>query len=180
MADYLSSPEVEAKIAAEVARRLAEDALAKQAAATPLPGPLKTAFAIDPSIKVGDWSVRPFYDIDVEILQALNHPLYEMMMASMTGNPVEVTFLPRGPLAWQVSWLLTHTPDDAEEAIKDGTFAEKAKAEFSRLQMGAIVALCRAALEQMQNYGKTLVSYGAPAKEGEATNPPVGQSSATG
>lgn len=171
MADSLTSPEIEAKIAADVAKFKAEDAVAAQAAATPLPGPLRDAFAIQPDIQVGKWSVRPFYDVDVEILQALDHPLHQMMLAGKSGKKADVEFLPRGPHAWQFCWLLTNTPDDAEQAIKDGTLADKAKKEFGKLQMGGIVKLCEVALKQMEGYWSTAVGYGAPSKEGDGANP---------
>jgi hypothetical protein len=48
---------------------------AARAAATPLPGVLVDVFAPAQDVKVGPYSIRPFYDVDFETMQLIEHPL---------------------------------------------------------------------------------------------------------
>lgn len=71
-----------------------EDAAARQALATPLPGPLRDAFRPDQNVRVGRWTVGPFRDCHYEWLAVLEHPLERIrtreFIAQATGKPTWV------------------------------------------------------------------------------------------
>lgn len=184
----LTSPEMEAAIAAKVAEFKQLDGPAKRAAATALPGPLADAFALNPNIQVGPYSIRPFFDIDFEFLALLKHPLDEQFKDVMEGKEFVNRFLPRGLPAWQAFWIMTHTVDETEallmqpngEGIAELNFL--AKKEFSRLPTKALSLLFEAVMKQVTISSSTAVEYG-PAKEGEGSvveNPPLPLHQATG
>jgi hypothetical protein len=118
----------------------AEDIAVQKALPNPLPGPTKDALALDESVQAGKWRVRAFQDGDWEVLAALDHPLEKTMQAQLlamfTGQPkpAEDIFIPRGPLMWQLAWVMTRDRVEVDKAIKergaDGV-KELAKAEFS-------------------------------------------------
>ncbi len=165
-------------LAAKIVREAQEkDALTRQACATPFPGAAGDVFGVPPDVVVGRWKVRPFYDVDVEILKSIEHPLYAAMVAGMQGKDPEVSFVPRGPDAWLLCWMLTRTPDDAELLLagKDPVFPE-ARREFGRLQLAAIGQLVDACLRQMALYSGTVLDYGPPRKDdADGKNPPSAQ-----
>ncbi len=169
----MSSPhlteEQQAQILAELAKK---DELARQAAANPLPGPLTDVFAIQQDIQVGQWTVRPFYDIDFEFLHTLEHPLAVMMAKGIQGQTQDtVAYIPRGPDAWVLAWIMTRSPEDVEAVFKRSIteVRERAKNEFSKLQLGALYALNMAIIRQLERYWSPVLSYG-PAKVPESKN----------
>lgn len=159
---------IEEEIQKGVARQRLEDEAAKRALSTPLPGAALDAFAILPDIAVGKYNVRPFYDIDFEFLSALEHPLHKMMVNGMNGVKADDGFFPRGPMAWELAFIFTRTPDEVETAFKKGIafVKEQAKSEFSRYQLGALTQLSEAVIKQMSLFWEPVIAYGAP-KEGE-------------
>lgn len=154
-------------------RQQQEDLAARKASAEVLPGPLRDVFAVQPEIKVGKWSVRPFYDLDFEILQSTQHPLYEEMMAGIEGRETRQNYLPRGQSAWTLFYMMTRDPEKLDEQIKaDGlpAIAVAAKKEFGRLQLGAIMELYKAVVHQIQIFSSTAVAYGTPTNDKEGAS----------
>lgn len=155
-----------------------EDGVLRRAASTAMPGPLKDAFAISPNITVGPYSIRPFYDIDYEFLEMLNHPLDRMFKDVMEGKVdkdgmPETKFLPRGLPAWQAFWMMTRPVDDTEALLATGAEGIKelnqlARAEFGRLQTKALGPLFEAVMQQVALSNSTAVRYDYE-KEGEKT-----------
>lgn len=167
-------------IVERVRQENAADDAGKRALAEPLPGPLRDAWALPDSIKVGPYEVRPFYDIDFEFLSLIQHPLYKEMLASQSGKEAAEEFFPRGPAAWELCWIMTRSVDDVEAAIKLGgrvALAAAAKKEFSMKQLSALMQLVTAATRQMSVYWSTAQTFGAAPANGEAANgerPPSG------
>lgn len=143
-------------------------AAVKQANATPLPGASAAAFKINPSIKVGDYEVRPFFDCDFEFLQDLNHPLHRMVL----GDGNAEGFLPRGQDAWTLCWMFTRSPDDVEDRIKVGLefVRSDAKKEFSRKQLAELVAITGAVFKQLEAYWAPVLGYEADSEDGTKKN----------
>lgn len=158
-------PEVQAKIDATQRAQAAEDAAGRQAAATPLPGPLRDVFALVPDIAVGPFKVRPFYDIDFEFLTALNHPLKDMMVEGKISDK----FLPTGAMAWQLCWMMTRPVDEADAVFKKGVLEVNvaARAEFGKLQLPALAKLIEAVIRQMTIYWSPSLEYGAVEQRAE-------------
>ena len=177
------TPEIQAVIDAKVKEQRLADEAGLKAAAVPFPGPTREAFALNQHIEVGQWKIRPFYDIDIEFLSQLKHPLHDMMQAGMRGDPVQESFTPRGPEAWVLAWILTHPIEDTEKRLlEDGKIEELkrlARAEFSRLQLPAIAQIVTAAITQMKIYYSPVLGYGEAKTnaEGEqSANPPSAES----
>ena len=166
--------EAEKYLAEKIRKEKAESEAANRAAIIPLPGPLAEAFSLTPDIEVGKWKVRPFYDVDLELLSHVKHPLCDYLMAGLEGKECETQYIPRGPKAWLAAWIFTRSPEEAEEGIIDGTAEAKAKAEFGKCQLRALVELNSAIVRQCSGYSQTMIAY-APAKtegEGEKSPPP--------
>lgn len=166
--------EAEKYLAAKIQQEKQESSAANRAAIIPLPGPLADAFSLHPDIIVGNWKVRPFYDVDVELLAAVKHPLYEYLLAGLEGRECDAKYVPRGPKAWLAAWIFTREPEEAEKGIIDGSAEAKAKAEFGKLQLRALVDLNSAIVKQCSRYSETMIAY-APEKtteEGEQSAPP--------
>ena len=137
---------------------------AARASATPLPGPLADAFAISPDISVGKYKVRAFLEGDFELLQALEHPLYEMLIAMFSGKENKADYFPRGLVAWELCYMFTHSFDDIEELLKNsgvGQFKAVAKSEFGRLPTAAILRLHQAVLKQVMQASSTAIAFGS-------------------
>ena len=137
----MTPEEAEIAIAKTQAQQQAAEAAAKEPLAVPLPGPTRDALALDESIQAGKWRVRAFQDGDWEVLAALGHPLernmQEQLLAMFTGKPKpdESVFIPRGPLMWQLAYVMTRPGIEVDKLVQDkGPQAVKdaAKAEFSR------------------------------------------------
>jgi len=132
-----------------------------QANATPLPGALRDAFAAQQDIKVGKYSVRPFYDMDFEILQMLDHPLAKMALGGEKyGERIQDL---RGINSWTVCFMLTHDVDEVDELSQKGAeaFQRAARKEFGRLQLGGLLEINKAILEQFGRYFSTVVGLEA-------------------
>lgn len=176
---------IEERIAATVRQQRAEDEAGREAAAVALPGPLANAFAPQPLIMVGKYSVRPIYDVDFEFFQHLGHPF----AAFAVGNTSELeSFVPSGKHAWNLFWILTTPVDEVDDAFSDLERGQKwveaeARREFSRYQIGALFALYRAVVQQITSYAKTVLEYapetGGLAEEAKeaaaASRPPSGE-----
>lgn len=164
--------ELAAKIAQEADER---DALTKQAMSNPFPGSSGDVFAVPPTVKIGKWDVRQFYDLDVEILKHLKHPLYRDMESGMRGDKVPSEFTGRGPDAWTFCWLLTRPPDEAELLLTDTETAKKAaRREFGVLRLPALFTMVNACTQSMALYSTTALSYGPGNQKGsdDGENPP--------
>ena len=142
-----------------VSEAKAEDKAARAALSVPMPGPLRDVFAIQPNIDVGIYKIRPFVDFDFEVLQQINHPIV-IDPTIMKNN---------GRRAWQLIWILTHDPDEVELSIKDGSFDTKARQEFGKYQLAAVLQLMTAVLEQFKIYWSTSIPYGGSESD---SNPP--------
>jgi hypothetical protein len=163
---------IESKIAETVARQDMEDKVGMMAATTPLPGPLADAFAPQPDIVIGPFKVRPFYDADFEFLSWLEHPLHRFMLKGEGED-----FVPRGPMAWELCWLMTRPIEEVEKIFAAGgrkAVSEAARGVMGRLQIAALTALCDAAIRQMTVYWSPVLKYGAATekKEGEVAQEP--------
>ena len=157
-----------------------EDEAGRQACAVPMPGPVADALAIPQEIAVGTYKVRPFYDADFEFLQQLKHPFFYSMTAGLQGKaaPETTTDAVRGPHAWNLCYLMTHSVEEGEEQIAKGTLAETAKGCFSKSQMDVLFPLHQAIQTQMTRYWGPVLSFGADTekKKEEAkasANPPL-------
>jgi hypothetical protein len=134
-----------------------------RASATPLPGSLADAFAIAPDITVGKYKVRPFCEIDFEFLQALEHPLYDMLIATFSGKENKADYFPRGQVAWELCYIFTHPIDEVEELFKTGTgyVKEAAKKEFGKATFAGVLVLHKAVLKQVMAASQTAIAYGS-------------------
>jgi hypothetical protein len=135
--------------------------------ATPLPGALADAFSPDQNIIVGKYKVRPFYDLDFEILQMCEHPLAKMALGGERyGEKIQDL---RGASAWLACWLLTHDVDEVDEVSQQGKEAvqKAARREFSRLQLGGLLEISKAVLDQFGRYFATVVHLVAAETDGE-------------
>ena len=149
--------------------------IAAIANATPMPGALRDAFSPQQDIEVGRYKVRPFYDIDFEVMQQVGHPLAKMAMGGdRYGEKVEDL---RGANAWIACWLLTHDVDEVDETAQKGAEAVRkaARKEFSRLQLGGLLEISKAVLEQFSRYFSTVVGLEAAQSEDEQEAKPPKQ-----
>jgi len=167
----LFSPEIEAKVAEMAAQTQAVDQQAAGALAEPLPGPTKDIFAVAQDIKVGKWNVRPFYDLDFVLLEELQHPMANIMKATMSGEEVKDDYIPSGSTAWQLFWIMTRPPEETEALLAENKLGELIKlsrAEFGKLSFAVLVKLYEAVVRQIGICTSGNVAYGAPTEEGEA------------
>ena len=156
--------------------KIEQTKLDRQDAATanviPLPGALRDAFSPQQDIPVGKYRVRPFYDIDFEIMQQVGHPLAKMAMGGARyGEKVEDL---RGINAWIACWLLTHDVDEVDDTAQQGAEAVRkaARKEFSRLQLGGLLEISKAVLEQFSRYFSTVVGLESAQEESGEGKPP--------
>lgn len=170
-----------------------QDAEGMAAAKSALPGPLRDAFALNPNIQVGEFSVRPFYDADFEFLSWLNHPMAGIGPQFLLGNDdatvaqkfeaVVTNIIPSGPSFWQLAWLLTRDVMTCDAEFKKGVESVRtaARLEFGAMRSGALRALHLAVFQQFNSYWSTTLDYSGPTlvEDGkEAANaavPPSGQ-----
>jgi len=173
---------IEKKIAATVAQQNAEDFMGKFAASLALPGPLVDIFAPQPAIQVGKYSVRPFFDADFEFLQLLKHPFAAFAVGQTAALE---TFVPRGPEAWQLFWIMTNPVEVVDaEFTNHGETGVKAAArrEFGSYQLGALFAIYQAIVKQLTVYASSVVGYGpadsgAEGEDAKEQRPPSGAQS---
>lgn len=169
-------PEIERQLAEVVAEHVEDNERGKKAVNTPFPGAAGDVFGVPADIKVGQWSVRPFYDLDVELLKAINHPLYRDMLDGMEGKAPSSGFVARGPDAWILAWILTRTTDAAEGLLSEPEKCHnEARREFGVLRLPGIAAVVEACVEQMGRYSSTVLEYGHGKEEANAGNPPEAQ-----
>lgn len=145
-----------------------------EAGSVPMPGALREAFAVLQNIKVGDRVVRPVVDIDFEFLQALDHPFFKMAMGIVQyGDKMSDL---RGPNAWQLCFIFTHSVDEVETLMESGVDEVKkaAKKEYSRMQMIDLIDLQKAIWEQASKYWKPVIGYGAASVD-ESETPAAGE-----
>lgn len=141
------------------------------AMAEPLPGPVRDAVSGRSPIKVGKYQVRACKDCDIEYLSLLNHPMNGLRL-EMAARPdakfedlwadFEKQHNYRGPMAWQICYLLTHDPDDVDQVFeREGIEGIKnaARKEFSRLSPSAVVELTPACLIQYMRSWTPVLSY---------------------
>lgn len=134
-----------------------ENEVAGIANAIPLPGALRDAFSPQQNIDVGKYKVRPFLDMDFEVLQLCEHPLAKMAMGGEKyGEKIQDL---RGPNAWLACWLMTHDADEVDTIAQMGREAvqKAARKEFGRLQLGGLLEISKAVLEQFGRYFATVV-----------------------
>lgn len=144
-----------------------------EANATPLPGALGNAFTPCQNITVKaegkEFTVRPFYEIDFEVLQMCEHPLAKMALGGERyGEQVKDL---RGEHAWVACWLLTTDVDTVDTVAEDGPKAVRkaARKVFSRMQLGGVLSVSKAVLEQFSLYFSTVVGLEEGGdKEGDA------------
>ena len=154
-----------------------EDAAGRQAAGTPLPGATADAFAPQPDIKVGSYSIRPFYDADFKTLQFLENPLCKMLAASFKGEKSEedgekiMREVSYGQHAWDICFVLTTPPREVAAILKKGGAAalkDAAQEKFGEtLPTGAVIKLVMAAIDQMNKSWATMLGYGSPGEKKE-------------
>lgn len=163
---------IEKASAEAVARLASQDELGHVAALTPLPGPLREAFALAQDIEVGGYKVRPLVDMDFEVLAALNHPLERMYKQALSGLDPSDVFLPTGLPMWQAAWVFTRDPDESEQVLSnpDGSneLSRLARKEFGKLQTKALGAIYLAIMKQVEVNSSTAVKYEPAKAEGEA------------
>ena len=166
----------EAYIAQKVQQNAVEDAAGRQALATPLAGSAADAFKPQPEIPIGDYKVRPFYDVDFEFLQWLDHPLHKMMTAGLKGEEATTCgCLPRGPQAWQLAYILTRPARETAALFRSGgatAVKDAAQDTMGELTIGPLSQLNEAALTQMEGYWSTVVQHG-PAEEAKGSANPT-------
>lgn len=138
------------------------EALAR-ANAVPFPGVLAEAFKIAPEIKVGPYSVRPFYDIDFEFLQELDHPLLKIAAAEASGQKADTSKFKRSS-NWELFYIFTTSVDEVEgyflggeEGI--GELRSEARKKFSRINGAAFQALDQAIGIQLNRYWSPCIGY---------------------
>lgn len=140
-----------------------------EANAVPFPGALADAFSPQQDIKVGKYVVRPFYDLDFEVLQMVGHPLAKMALGGdQYGEKLQDL---RGQNAWVACWLLTHDVDEVDEVSAKGPeyVLKASRREFGRLQLGGLLELSKAVLEQFGRYFSTVVGLVAADAEDSAS-----------
>lgn len=162
----MTSPEMEAKAQAAIAEIIQFDSGRKRASAEALPGPLKEAFSLVKDITVGQWRVRPFYDIDFEFFAALEHPLDRMYKDAVEGkeiSPAQERAMLSGKTGWQAAWIMTRPIDEVEALLNEPNGASalnaKARAEFSRLQPKVLAQIAGAIMRQVAIASSTAVGY---------------------
>lgn len=171
-----SQAEAEAYLARQVQEVIATDELGRTAAASPFPGPLRDIFASQPSRQVGPYMVRPFYDLDVETLTRLQHPMAQIMIDGMAGIPTQVQFIPRGQPGWDLAWMMTHEPEEVDKVMESEGIKglqQQAKKEFGKCNLAQLTAIATAVGEQIRVYVSPHLGYGAKSAEGEQSPNPT-------
>lgn len=162
-----NSPAYQAKIAAAAQ----DKALIAQANSAPLPGPLADAFSPCQDIIVKaegkTFTVRPFYELDFEVLMQCKHPLANMALGGdKFGEKMQDL---RGESAWLACWLLTTDLDEVETISEQGEKAiKKAARKFGRMQLGGVLQISSAVIEQFSRYFSTVVQLESASEEGDA------------
>lgn len=166
----------EEKIAGVPASVAREHILKQKATATanmvPFPGNLREAYIEPQDVKVLGFTVRPFYDGDIDTLQALDHPLHLMLDKNSQvqwGDDIQST---RGQKAWNLCYLLT-TPIEEVEAMVETTadwrpaFEKAARIKFRKHQWKDLVQLQAAIVAQFVSSFSTVVGMEETDEKGE-------------
>lgn len=143
--------------------QLSEDA-GKRASATPLPGPLLSAF-LDESIQVTpEIKVRRFVASDWAILQWLNSPIYKMTLESQKAEEIREPVQSTNEEDYELCWVFTHTPQQCRELKAKGreTFTQTATEEIADVVTLPVLGLIVAAIsKQIVKSFETAIQYGA-------------------
>lgn len=135
--------------------------LTEQANSTPLPGPLRDAFALKESISVGPYQIRPFVDRDFEYLQLMDSPLHHQMKDR--DGDIDLLPLIRGQKAWDLCMLFTHPFKEIKSIIKSDNgqskFHEMAGEEFDELDVDKMLAILKAVYRQLEIYWSPVISF---------------------
>ena len=158
--------QIEDQIKATRQQQKLVDQAATAAVGMALPGPAADAFALNPSIQVGKYSVRPIFDVDFEYFQMLKHPFASVA----AGQSEELEkFVPRGPSGWVLFYVLTNPPEYIESILtgKDGVedLHRCAKHEFGQYRLAALFSLYSAVIEQFKIFANMAVPYVANVTE---------------
>lgn len=133
--------------------------LIQQANATPLPGPLRNAFAIKESIDVGPYKIRPIVDRDFEYLQLLDSPLHYQL----EGKEIDMINLIRGQKAWDLCYIFTHPFKEIKAILKsDGgekKLHELAGDEFEEMDIAKMMEVLAAIFRQIEIYWEPVISF---------------------
>lgn len=167
----MSGENINAKLEEKLAQVAKEREAIAKANATPLPGALAEAFSPCQNIVVDNYTVRPFYDMDFEILQMCGHPMALDSSEYFKGlGNAKVTDL-RGKDSWVVCWLLTNDVDTCDEVSAKGKEAVIAAARkvWGRKQLGEILKVQSACFEQFaRNFSTVVGLVEADKEDGEA------------
>ena len=158
---------LEQQLEAKVAEAAKDKQLAAKANAVPLPGPLAEAFSPCQNIEAAGYQVRPFYDMDFEILQMCNHPMAMDSQGFFAAlKDAKITDL-RGPDAWLVCWLLTTDVDEADGIASKGKdeVMKAARKAFARKQLGELFKVQSACIEQFARNFSTVIGLVEADKE---------------
>lgn len=174
---HLLSNEVEAKVIQMAQEAAMRDEAGRKAAAEPLPGPTRTAFAVDPEIEVGKYSVRQACDYDLNLLSQLNSKFYDFFMKGGDSDT-----LPTGPDAWELCFVMTRPAREVAKLVKEKKVAglkQAAEDEFSFHQLRDLAQIVVAAVRQIALSCETISGHKA-ASNGEeeaakADVPPSGE-----
>ena len=164
-------PEVQAGIAATVAKQAQEDAIGFQAAGSALPGPTRDVWSPVPEIPVGpELKVRRFVDGDFLLLDSLGHPLKSFQAMAQGGYKFPST----GPECWLLSWVMTRARKESKELAAQGLDKVKATAEafFEEFSAGQLAEITAAILKQIEIYASMHRAYEEAKTEGSNGSPP--------
>lgn len=150
------------------------------AMAEPVPGAVRDALLGTSPLKVGGYAVRACYDGDIEYLSLLEHPLNELRLRTAAISAEDAAqrekefqdiwkgFVEshqyRGPMAWQLCYLLTRSLDDVDAVFANGGLdgiRSAAKKEFSRVTPTALMQLTPACVTQYLRSWNTVLTHGA-------------------
>jgi hypothetical protein len=153
------------KIKALTEQALAEAQAGREAAMTPLPGPLKDVFAPCQNLKVGPWEIRPVYDADLETLLAWDHPFVKFLVSMLSGVEAK-DYIPRGQDAWTLFWAFTHSPEELDAYAQQPDGKQKveqlARKQFRHLTLPQCMKLSEAVMMQVGVLASTGIGYTEP------------------
>ena len=150
----------------------------RQAMAEPVPGAVRDAIEQRTPIKVGSYSVRACEDGDIELLSLLEHPMNQLRLETAAIGAVEPedrkkafeaiwtrwveSHSYRGPMAWQICFILTHPGEDVDAIFDEGglvAIRDAAKKEFRRLGPRQLMELTPVCINQYLRSWNTMLSH---------------------
>lgn len=158
-ASSLFDPEIEKRTNQIIQEAAARDEAGRRAAVEPLPGPSRKAFSIDPDIVVGDYTVRPACDFDLNLLSQLNSKFYDFFMK---GGDTDT--LPTGPDAWELCYVMTRPAREVAQTLKKSKVSglkQAAEDEFSFYQLRDLAQIVVAAVKQIALSCETISGHKA-------------------